>query len=360
MSKEVTNGREFNRTALLKVLTALCPGLVDKEDAEQSQSFVFDTDRIYTFNESIGICIPFDSGLKCAVPSVPILAVLRKIKNDDIMLSFNEGSLTVRQGKRVKVDITADAKILLAFDEHVKPPKDLIKLPCTPKEFTKGVKSVLFSVCDDTQKIQLCGVHLGSDKKGTYIESSDRFRMTRFYVAKEQLEVSMKIPLVAAQALCSLGPVQCAQYKGWLYFKCENDVLFACWTPKEDYPDLKAVFDSVTEKDTPVTITFPEKIEGILELASEFSTTGISKDAHVVVSVEGSKASVSSKGTYGKFRDLCKVVSEGTAKFVINPKSFIELLAMSLTIDVFPSIIVVKGKGFWHVATLSILPKEEE
>ena len=346
--------KTFSRTELLDVLEKAKFGIAPKEEIEQSQSFIFDNDRVYTYNDNIGVSVPFKTGLKCAVPSLPLLTLLRKLKKDDIILSFQDGALSVRQGKRVAVEITANADIILPFDSKIKPPKVMEKLSYGGA-FEEGVKFCQFCVCDDTQRLQLCGVHIASDAKGTFIESTDRFRLVRRYISDEPAKLNISLPLDAAKALCQLEPVSCGASEGWLYFNCKGGVLFACWTPAEAYPDLLKTFDEVSSGGKAVKLEIPAKVSDILELATQFSIQTSAKDSRIVIKVENGRLTVSTTGLYGKFEEHCKIDSKASLTFALHPKTLAEYLAISHKINVVnESFMYVRSKKYWHLITLDV------
>lgn len=351
----MNNTVEVNRKELLAALGAASAGLAEKESIPQSLCFVLDDTRIYTYNDNVGVCVPFTTGMRCAVPSAIFLALLRKLKKDDIILSFEEGTLQIRQGKRVSASIPVSADILLPFDSNIKPPTKLQKFPCSPGDFAEGVKRVAFTVCDDTQRMQLCGIHVGSDNKGTFVESTDRSRITRFYVGESTSPISLKIPIDPLSSLKGLKPTHYGTNEGWLYFKCSGDIQFACWTPAEDYPDLRKTYESVSQNAETSTVLFPKNIHDILDRAADFAVAGIGKDGRVVVSIKEGKAVITAKGDFGNFREVFKVESQKDASFRIHPAKLSDALKLSAALKISDTFLIAEGENFWHLALLDVL-----
>lgn len=363
MSEEINkNLRVVNRKELLSALSSISAGLADKESVEQSTCFIFDTNRIYTYNDNIGAVVAFDIGLHCAVPSGMFMTLLRKLKKDDITLSLNEGTLTVQAGSRVTANLTVFADVKLSYEEYVKPPAKMQKFKIGSEEFANGVKTVEFTVCEDMQRMQLCGVHIGSDSVGTFIESTDRSRITRKYVSDANDAIDMKLPILAAKALSNLSPTDWALADGWLHFKCKGGVQFVCWVPAEAYPDLSKFLTTV-EAEKCTTVTFPEAIERMLDISNDFAVDKIAKDGRVTITVKDGKARLFVKGDYGAFKESCKVKASGEAKFRTHPQKLLQIFQMSLTIKIGESTIIVKGTEnklpFWHISQLDVLDTEE-
>lgn len=354
----------INRKELLAKLSLVSAGLADKESVAQSMSFIFDMDRIYTFTGYLGICTSFNSGLKCAVPGQIFLSFLRKIKQDEVELKIEDGQLIVSGGKKARAKITVDAKITLPFDEHIKPPAKLTRLPFNPEQLSEGAKSVMFTVCNDTQTMQLCCMHIGNDDTGIFVETTDRTRITRRYISDKAQEIDLMILSEYVKTVCSLEPREYGMDNGWLYFKCANDTIMACTYPSAQYPDLLAIRKS-NEKSNAVKVTFPTSVDRILDLANDFAVdTSLSVNGQVIVTVEEERARFFVKGDHGVFSEKCKVKNSGSCKFAIHPKKLAELLLIDLNAKVSESVIIAEGScdklPFWHLSVLNKLAVKEE
>lgn len=349
---------EFSRKTLLSMLEVLKYGLADKESVPQSMSFVFDGDRVYTYNDNVGVCVPFESGMKCAVPGMPFLTLLRKLKKDDIMLDLTDKGLTVKQGKRVSATLAVNADIMLPFDEHVKPPAKMSKLPCTAEAFAEGVRFVLFSVSKDQGEQRLCGVHVGYDQKGTFVESSDRYRFTRRYVSENTSSIDMKIPTTTADALLKLEPIKFGENEGWIYFECKDGVQFASWTAAEDYPNIAEAWLAVKESSF-TTVEFPEKIADVIDLASNFAASGVMNDSKLHCVIEGGKATIFASGPFGKYKESLKVEADADVTFNLNPTVFAEALSLSRKVKVSENYLMVASKKFWHAVLLNVAEEND-
>lgn len=355
---------ELNRLELLSALDKVSAGLAEKESVAQGTCFVFEPERIYTFNSVIGVCIPFSTGLSCAVENASLLTFLRKVTNDSIILEIEGDTLTVQGGKRTKAKLPVNASIILPFDKNVKPPEKLSPLPFMPKAFSDAVSSVLFTVCNDTQMAQLCGVHIGSDSIGTFVESTDRERATRVYISDKTNPIDLNIPIESAKALRSLKPVKYGFNDGWEYFLCEGDVLFASSMAEKKFPDLNEKILKRFEDEKRATVTFPESVQHILDMAIDFAVDKMHKDGSmkVVVNSEKQRATFSVKGDYGDFSDSCKVQTDSSMTFVTHPSKLMDAFAFSHKTQVGESAIWIKGKAknkdmslpFWHMFTLDI------
>lgn len=347
----------INRKELLNKLQMVAVGLADKESVPQSLCFAFDNGRIFTFRGDVGVCTPFPQGdaLKCAVPGQMLLALLRKMSSDEVSLELAEGQLHVKGG-RVKAKLLVNADVTLPFDEYIQPPTKLEKLPYTPKQFSEGVKTVTFSICNDTQTMQLYGVHIGSDSEGTFIESTDRTRMTRRYISDKVCEINLKIIADYIKSLVSIEPVEYAHHKGFCYFKCKDGTIYACTVPEKDFPDLKKTLTEC-EKVEMVNVTFPASVESILDIANDFAVDAMAVDGRLLVTVEEGKAKFYVKGDHGEFSERCKVKHSGDIKFSFHPKKLQEVLQMGLRTKISERVIVVSGEvdklPFWHVSVLN-------
>jgi len=347
----------INRKELLAKLQMVAVGLAEKESIPQSLCFAFDNGRIFTFRADVGVCTPFPQGadLKCAVPGQMLLSLLRKMKSDEVSLELMEGELHVKGG-RIKAKLIVNANVELPFDQYIKPPAKLTKLPFTPKQFSEGVKTVSFSICNDTQTMQLYGIHVGSDSEGTFVESTDKTRMTRRYVSDKVCEIDLKIIADYIKALVSIEPVEYAFNEGWYYFKCKDGTIYACTVPEKPYPDLQKV-KIENEKAEMVTVTFPASVDSILDIANDFAVDTMACDGILLVTVAEGKAKFYVKGDHGEFNERCKVKSSGDVKMAFHPKKLLEVLQLGLRAQISERVIEVSGEvdglPFWHISVLN-------
>ena len=60
---------KIEREELLKVLSAIRPGLAKKDIVEQATHFIFTGQEVLTYNDQICISYPFETDFECSVPA---------------------------------------------------------------------------------------------------------------------------------------------------------------------------------------------------------------------------------------------------------------------------------------------------
>jgi hypothetical protein len=106
------NTNKINRQNLIDALTKVKPGIAQKEIIEQSSHFIFEEDRIWTYNDQIAISQEFKSGLIGAVKADEFYKLLNKI-NDDKLEITNQGGQFIIQGKTITANIKIDPDVKL-------------------------------------------------------------------------------------------------------------------------------------------------------------------------------------------------------------------------------------------------------
>jgi len=251
---------KINRQAIVNALKAVQPGISGNENIKQSNCFIFDKDRVFSYNNEIAVSYPIKVGFTGAIPAKEFQALINKIKTDEIDLTINEGELRIK-GSKAKAGLRLDPEITLPLEE-LGMPTEWITLPDT---FCKAVKFCLFSASKDPNKAILMNLHIINQ----FVESSDNFRVTQYDMGKEALKAfpeEFLIPATAAKDIVLNAPIEYALTQGWIHFANEADVVFSCRYDNSEYPDFTEWLDCDGG-----TIEFPEEINHLLDCADVLS-----------------------------------------------------------------------------------------
>ena len=93
----------MNRKELLGALSAVRPGLANKEVMEQSCSFVFDGGMVCTYNDEIAVSHPVPEGISGAVRASELFSLLSKFPDEEIGVEVTEAELVVSGKKRKEI-----------------------------------------------------------------------------------------------------------------------------------------------------------------------------------------------------------------------------------------------------------------
>lgn len=337
-------------TSELKVaLKTASNGLASKAIIEQSDCFIFTDEKITTFSSEVAVQVPFKADFEAAIPAEPLLAFVNRCSDKEIDMIVEEGKLKLK-GKRTRVAIPIKAEIVLPFRDKITPPDKGISIPDS-HAFSRALSYVEFTISTDTQFPELTCVHINSDKKGTFCESSDKYRITRKYFSTDRIfEKDIFIPHVAVKVLKGETVESIGFNNGWLYFNLPGGILFACYTIEvesfTDY-DSEEFVNSLGKKVSGLIL--PEKITAIMERASIFSKTEIANDQKVTLTLKENKLVITSEGPWGDFRESTSIDWDRSEfSFVVHPNHFMDMIRLSKELILYPGDVKVVGKGSWH------------
>lgn len=338
---------EVNVKELKSALDVAQVGVAAKEIIEQSGCIVFDQKRIVTFNDEVAVQVPFKSGLTAVVPAEPLLALVKSCNAETVDLSIDTGRLLFK-AKRAPSRIPIAEDILLPFDKKVKPPSKFVDISEVSAAFAKALGFVSFTVSTDTQYMEFTCVHVASDKKGTYCESTDRYRVTRQYFTDKQYPLNILIPAVAMKTLQNNRILSVGENDGWLYFNLEGDILFACFTVEATFPDFGAALKESMGKCI-AKVELPAKIKTMLERASIFSQAVETNDEKVTLTLSEGRFTIRASGRFGEHEEWCKCEYSGDELDIgVHPLHLKAILAITRELAIYEQDIKVYDKDFFH------------
>ena len=340
---------KINRKKLLTCLTNIKPGLANKENIEQTTSFVFKNGRAYTFNNEIAISHPVHKKLSGAVLANELYSILSKHKEDELDIEITKNEFLI-QGKRSQAGIALEAKISMPIEEIGKPSK----WKPLPTNFIEAIDFSHFSAGKDLSKPEFTYLHIAGD----YIEACDAFRITRYRLKTSfPHKGSVLLPAETAKLLVKFNPVEFSVTEGWIHFATTEDTIFSCRTGTGEYPSL-SMFTSNKGKE----IEFPDNFIGILEKAEVFATNAFENDdaddTSVQISLQKNKMVIESTNEVGWFEETVKTNYAGPDhSFEADPAFLIKMIPIAKSIYLIQDagkrledcgILEFKGKNFQH------------
>jgi len=328
----------INREELLHQLESVQPGLSPREVIEQSSCFVFHEGRIMTYNEEICCSQKTSLELTGAVKAAPLLALLQKLKEEEIELIQEEGEIIIK-GKSRKAGIRREKEVLLPVKDVERPSdwKDL------HEDWPDAIKLVHTCACrqaNDQQGFALTCVNLTAD----FIEACDNFQVTRF-----KFKTGITQPaLIKAESLKHLPPLGMTKFcetKTWVHFKNPAGLVFSCRKYIENFPDMTALLGV---KGHPITI--PPGLGEAAEKAAIFSAES-SDDNKVLVQLRPEKLRIRGMGASGWFQEVKAIVYEGPElEFLIAPDLLVEITSRKKEALISDGRLKVNG-GKWEYCT---------
>ncbi len=184
-----------DRLELLSILKLCEPGLAPKPLIEELVHVWYTGEKVFTFNDTIGIVAPLKTEFKGSMKGSLILGLLEKSRARDIEIlpSENENEVLVK---------AANARLNLAYfpiDQSIwQPPKFPEKDYVTiTKELLKAIDDVLISIGQDTSIPDQLGVTLQPVDGHLRIYTTDSKTISRAVIPFKQFSFSQRIILPA-------------------------------------------------------------------------------------------------------------------------------------------------------------------
>lgn len=331
---------KINREKIMDALSKVLPGLASKEIMEQSKSFVFQNNKVYTYNSEIAICHPIQLEFadNVAIPAEQFYKLLTKTNDVEIDISIDRSELIIKT-KRSMAGIPINDKINLPLDEI----EEAGKFYRLSESFIEGIKFCYFSVSNDLSRPILASLRI----KDNTITSCDGYRLTRFEMTNKSKEFIL--PSLAAKELTNYKPVAVSITENWLHFKTEEKTVFSCRTIEGEWPDIEEFLNVKGKK-----IAIPSRLKEMLERAEIFAESEFEKDRLVKINIKDNKFYLSGKGSYGWFKEGCKIKYSGNPlTFMVDPKFLKDTISILDKITVDETKLKLEGDNFIHIISLT-------
>lgn len=328
----------INREELLAALEAVQPGLSAREVLEQSSCFVLDKGRIHTFNDEVACSAPVKlNGIKGAVQAAPLLAVLRKLTEEEVTIEQGEGELVV-QGKRRKAGVRMEAEVMLPLASMEKP-KSWLPLP---EDYGEALAMVQECAGKDLSQFATACVHLHPK----WMEAFDNYQLMR-YRMKTGVEKPTLVKKDSVKHVCTMGATEFAETESWIHYRNPTGLVISCRRFMEDFVDLTPHVQVEG-----AAIALPKGLAQATEIAEIFSGENADNN-QVMVQVKQGKLRVRGQGVSGWYQEFKDVKYTGPAlNFLISPRLLASVVENYNECVVNPTRIKASGGKWVFVAVL--------
>jgi DNA polymerase III sliding clamp (beta) subunit (PCNA family) len=335
---------KLKRSELQAALKAVSPGVSAKDTIAQASSFVFDKDRVFSYNDEISVSAPFKSGFTGSVPAKEFSALINKLKGEEITLTVEKNELHVSSGK---------SQAGLRLEDEIKLPLEELGMPDSwtllPKTFNEGIKTCLFSAGKDQTKYVLTHIHVN----GAAIESSDGYRATRFYMEEGCAGLfpePILIPSGAAKYVTDYKPTSYAVTNGWLHFSNPEGLVFSTrWPEGEQFPDISVFIDSEGDK-----ITLPAELPDMMDRGAVLADGN-----RLTIILDKGALILATENDAGWFEEETKIDYKGDAlEFDTYPEFLSSILKMKAEVSVTAKLMKFETDSMVHVVALLPLQKK--
>lgn len=336
---------KVNRQDLLNKLISVQPGLSKREIVEQSSCFVFTKNRVTTFNDEIACSYRTDLDIKGAVQAEPLLAILSKLGEEDLVFEVKNGQLNW-SGARREGGIRMEEEIVSSIN-NVDIPKKKDWKKITP-EFSDGVSLVEKCAGKDESAFSVTCVHIYPD----YVEAYDNLQVARYYT-KTGITQPILVRANSIKHIHDMDMTHIAESGSWLHFRNPSGLVLSCrrYSKNEVDPGSILDVDSILKCDGEPAL-LPKGLASAAEKAEIFSSEN--SDGNLVkVELRPGKLRVTGRGVSGWYRETKDVKYNGRAfTFLVDPKLLVSITNQFNECLVSKTRLKVDNKKFVYVTCL--------
>lgn len=333
----------INRKDLIDALTKVKPGLSQKELIEQSSHFIFEENRIWTYNDQIAISQEFESHLIGAVKADEFYNLLNKLEDENLEISIQNGEFSI-QGKTVTAKIKIDPEIKLRPVQA--PGINSKNWQPLPKDFNDAISLCIFSASKNMIRPELTCLFVTNKT----VLSTDSFRATKKEM-KNKVKTDFLIPAISAKELVKYDVHKIfTDNEGWLHFINKEKTMFSCRTFTDvKYPEKVWNFFDIEGNE----INLPDSFKSIIDRVSTLVTEDFDLDRMVDLVIKNNILTCTGKGPHGSVSEKIEIDYDGkTIEVKVHPGFLMEILK-SLNSMVVGERLLFQGENFEHCICLS-------
>jgi DNA polymerase III sliding clamp (beta) subunit (PCNA family) len=327
----------------MDVLVKVKPGLADKEIIEQSTHFIFDENKIRTYNDEITITHNFESELQGAVSAKEFYGVFDKIPDDE-MDAINKGDgKFLFKGKNKQITFNIDTHITVPrINVVANNSKKWVKLP---DDFSDAVKFCIFSASKNAVQGPLTGILV----KGREVISCDNYRATKIEMKSDVGDLFL-IPGHVAIDLVKYNVRKYYYDTNWLHFINAESTAFSCRRMEGEYPEgIFGVFRVKGKR-----IVLPDELVEILDRSKVVVTGDLDYDKCVTVTLKDGWIDSVGEGLAAKIEE--KIVTKYKGReltIIVQPDLLIEIMKHLKEVIIGEKHLLFKSNNIEHVILLA-------
>lgn len=337
----------MNREDLLRVLESVRPGLSSGKDiVEQSSCFVFEKGDVITYQDEIACRTGsgFPKDFSGAISSEPLLNILRKLPEEDVEITEEDGELRV-YGKKKKAGIRLQKDITL--------PVGVMETPegWNPlhEEFSDALSLVSACCSRDKEQFRMTCVHLHPK----WLEACDNVQACRWKMRTGIKEAAL-IRSRAAKGIASLSMVEVSETGNWIHFRNTMGLILSCRRYCDEYLDIGEIITNVQGH---VDASLPKGLTEAVDRASVFSDDN-AEDKQMLVELSTGRVKIRGQGASGWYEERSKIKYAGPAMtFRIAPKILANLVKKHGECTVGPGSLRINGGPYTLVTCLGAAPE---
>lgn len=341
--------KAIKKADLMVALDAVAPGLASKAIVEQTDCYIFDRSRVYTYNDRISISYPIDIGIRASVKAKDFFKVIKGVKEKIIKVTHEDDILLVNSreteaGLSTDVENTAAENMIegLGLDSI-----DWKKAKAVPKDFIDALKVCQFSVSKDMTSDNLFCVCV----EGNTVLSTDNLRISLYTLEKEfSKKKQILIPYTSVQELVKYEVTHYHVKDNWIHFLMDNGATFSCILIMGEFDDYKEFM----EFETHAEIELPEELPSTLADVEVMCDGDSRIEKECDVKIRKGEIEISAKKARGwiKKRIDFEDYDGEELSFTVNPEFLREVLEHATIMKIGNSAVKLEHVNFSHVLIL--------
>jgi hypothetical protein len=340
---------QINRTTLLSALERCLPGLAGRKDfIESYMNFSFDNTRIVTYNESVAVSVPIETGLTCSVPAKQVYNVLKKLDTPELDIELDGSQLKIT-GPKIKaaINVLQDDKIRTATQAMI----DFLTWKPLPNDFQQAVEQCGIS----TDMTSLMPWMKTLNIKGNRVLSADSHRISQFIMGdtiEDDHHEETHIPFSSISGAIGQEFVEYSVTKEWFHLRASDGLVYSAKLMElENVPEMDKYFN-ITGDD----FVLPEDSSKVIDLVAVMSEDAKGTTKWVKISITSKKVTFrcERQGTGWIEQELPTEYIGLPVSFMLNPISAENILKYTRNITLSDKYCIFKHNNFQHIIALAV------
>ncbi len=343
---------KINTEEILNALSAVKPGLANKEFVETTTHYLFTDNKIITFNGKICISYPCNYFEEVfTIKAKDFYSVIKTIKDKTFVCKLTKSRLMLKS-KDTEAGININKDDMLVKEMYDELGIDDLEFQTLndAEQFQKGLNLCRFSTSKDATYGYFYCLSIGKD----YICSSDNYRASYF-----QIDENIKpflIPATSINELVNYDFNEICIDNNWVHFRNKDGLIFSSGLIDGDYPDFKDMLFGVNKE---TEISLPSELKNILDEVAVMSKGETDVEKKVAIIIEDGTLTCKSEKDIGYLKKKMKIDYKGDPiTFSINPIFLQQILTKADKLYLTDKGAFFSTDNFTHL--LAILTEQDE
>ena len=257
----------IKRAELMNALSSVKPGLAFNTIVKQMESVQFSGQDLVTYNEQIGVLVPFETDFTAAVNYTDLVQIISKLDEEDIEINLQEDELSISTEKTKAglfvIDTGDLQENINAMINQMPNEENGVEWDELPSDFLTGVSLCTPAAEKNISKGTLACMHTN----GTHVFCSDNIRVAVFKLSTD-IGKSFMLHAGLISELSKFDVKHFCISDSWAHFLTEDSTVFSVKRIRGESMDFYLdLLDGFKGKAIPI----PDGLKEIVNAASVMS-----------------------------------------------------------------------------------------